>query len=32
MEALFSSLVAKYGFDVAAKMLGIEKQQQNPRS
>jgi|ETNvirenome_2_60_1030617.scaffolds.fasta_scaffold19093_2 hypothetical protein len=31
MEALFSSLVAKYGFDVAAKMLGIEKQQQNPK-
>jgi hypothetical protein len=31
MEALLASLVSKYGFDVAAKMLGIEKQQQNPK-
>ena len=31
MEALFSSLVAKYGFDVAAKLLGIDKQEQNPK-
>jgi len=31
MEALFASLVAKYGFDVAAKMLGLDKQEQNPK-
>ena len=31
MEALFSSLAAKYGFDYAAKLLGIDKQPQNPK-
>ncbi len=31
MEALFSSLVAKYGFDYAAKLLGLDKQQENPK-
>ena len=31
MEALFSSLVAKYGFDIAAKMLGLDQQEQNPK-
>ena len=31
MEALFASLVAKYGFDIAAKMLGLDKQVQNPK-
>jgi len=31
MEALFSSLVAKYGFDIAAKMLGLDKQTENPK-
>ena len=31
MEALFSSLVARYGFEYAAKLLGIDKQPQNPK-
>ena len=31
MEALFASLVAKYGFDIAAKMLGLDKQTENPK-
>jgi len=31
MEALFASLVSKYGFDIAAKMLGLDKQTQNPK-
>ena len=31
MEALFSSLVAKYGFKYAAKLLGIDQQSQNPK-
>ena len=31
MEALFSSLVAKYGFEYAAKLLGIDQQSQNPK-
>ena len=31
MEALFASLVAKYGFDVAAKMLGLDQQTDNPK-
>ena len=31
MEALFASLVSKYGFDIAAKMLGLDKQSQNPK-
>ena len=31
METLLQSLAAKYGFDVAAKMLGIDKQKGNPK-
>ena len=31
MEALFSSLAARYGFEYAAKLLGIDKQPQNPK-
>ena len=31
MEALLASLVSKYGFDIAAKMLGLDQQQQNPK-
>ena len=31
MEALFASLVSKYGFDYAAKLLGIDKQTENPK-
>ena len=31
MEALFSSLAAKYGYEYAAKLLGIDKQPQNPK-
>ena len=31
MEALLQSLAAKYGFEYAAKLLGIDKQQQNPK-
>jgi len=31
MEALLQSLAAKYGYDVAAKLLGIDKQTQNPK-
>ena len=31
MEALFASLVSKFGFDVAAKMLGLDQQIQNPK-
>ena len=31
MEALFASLVSKYGFDIAAKMLGLDKQTENPK-
>jgi hypothetical protein len=31
MEALLQSLAAKYGFDVAKKLLGLDKQSQNPK-
>jgi len=31
MEALLASLVSKYGFDIAAKMLGLDQQRQNPK-
>ena len=31
MEALFASLVSKYGFEYAAKMLGLDKQTENPK-
>ena len=31
MEALLQSLAAKYGYDVAVKLLGIDKQTQNPK-
>jgi len=31
MEALLQSLAAKYGYDVAVKLLGIDKQQGNPK-
>ena len=31
MEALFASLVSKYGFEIAAEMLGLDKQSQNPK-
>tara|TARA_R100001086_G_scaffold219051_1_gene135847 strand:- start:169 stop:858 length:690 start_codon:yes stop_codon:yes gene_type:complete len=31
MEALFASLVSKYGFEMAAKILGLDKQTQNPK-
>ena len=31
MEALLESLAAKYGYEYAAKLLGIDKQQQNPK-
>ena len=31
MEALFASLVSKYGFEYAAKALGLDKQTQNPK-
>jgi len=31
MEALLQSLVAKYGFDYAAKLLGLNKQSGNPK-
>jgi len=31
MEALFQSLAAKYGFEYAAKLLGLDKQTQNPK-
>ena len=31
MEALLQTLTAKYGYEYAAKLLGIDKQQQNPK-
>ena len=31
MEALFQALAAKYGFEYAAKLLGLDKQTQNPK-
>jgi hypothetical protein len=31
MEALLASLVSRYGFDIAAKMLGLDKQTENPK-
>jgi len=31
MEALFSSLVTKYGYEYAAKLLGLNKQTNNPK-
>ena len=31
MEALLQSLAAKYGYDVAAKLLGLDKQSGNPK-
>ena len=31
MEALLESLAARYGYDVAVKLLGIDKQQGNPK-
>ena len=31
MEALLQTLAAKYGYEYAAKLLGIDKQQQNPK-
>ena len=31
MEALLQSLATKYGYEYAAKLLGIDKQQQNPK-
>ena len=31
MEALLQSLATKYGFDYAAKLLGLDKQTQNPK-
>ncbi len=31
MEALLQSLAAKYGFDVAKKLLGLDKQEGNPK-
>ena len=31
MEALFSSLVTKYGYEYAAKLLGLDKQTNNPK-
>jgi len=31
MEALLQSLAARYGFEYAAKLLGLDKQQQNPK-
>jgi len=31
MEALLQSLAAKYGFDVAKKLLGLDKQSGNPK-
>jgi hypothetical protein len=31
MEALFASLAAKYGFEYAAKVLGLDQQTQNPK-
>jgi len=31
MEALFQALAAKYGFEYAAKLLGIDQQSQNPK-
>ena len=31
MEALLASLVSKYGFEIAAEMLGLNKQTQNPK-
>ena len=31
MEALLESLAAKYGYEYAAKLLGIDKQTQNPK-
>ena len=31
MEALLASLVSKYGFEIAAKMLGLDQQRQNPK-
>jgi len=31
MEALLKSLAAKYGYEYAAKLLGIDKQQGNPK-
>ena len=31
MEALFASLVSKHGFDIAAKILGLDQQTQNPK-
>ena len=31
MEALLASLVSKYGFEYAAKLLGLDKQTQNPK-
>jgi len=31
MEALLATLVSKYGFDIAAKMLGLDQQTDNPK-
>ena len=31
MEALFASLVSKYGFEMAAKILGLDQQTDNPK-
>ncbi len=31
MEALLQSLATKYGFDYAAKLLGLDQQSQNPK-
>ena len=31
MEALFAALVSKYGFEYAAKVLGLDKQTENPK-
>ena len=31
MEALLQSLAAKYGFEYAAKLLGLDQQTQNPK-
>ena len=31
MEALLASLISKYGFEYAAKLLGLDKQKQNPK-
>ena len=31
MEALLAALVSKYGFEIAARMLGLDKQTENPK-